>query len=69
MNTFQASVAVSPVPAINPDQAISTAKITEWSILAVVAIFLIRYLVRANEKLTEGLLEELRDDNNKNKAA
>ncbi len=63
MNALQTSIAVSPATTVNSDQAISTAKITEWSVLAAIAIILIRNLMRLNEKLTDKLLEELDEEN------
>lgn len=62
MNAHQTSI---QIPTQSDPVAIDIADIpqmAEVGILAAMAIFLVRYLVKSNERLTEKLLEELNDE-------
>lgn len=52
--------AVTEVPTnvTNPINAVPSVLLTEWSILAVVAVLLIRHLLAINTKLIDEILDE-----------
>lgn len=50
-------------PIDNPISINNFAKVTEWSVLAVIAVILIKHLMKVNAQLTSALIEEAKEDN------